>query len=31
VATADSHFEHYAVSARLNTAKNDDENLLELV
>ena len=29
LAAADSNFEHYAVSTRLNTAKNDDEKLLE--
>jgi putative SOS response-associated peptidase YedK len=29
IGSADSNFEHYAVSTRLNTAKNDDEKLLE--
>jgi putative SOS response-associated peptidase YedK len=31
VATADGNFEHYPVSTRLNTAKNDDEKLLQPV
>src|SRR5438552_12337243 len=31
IGSADSHFEHYPVSTRLNTAKNDDEKLLEPV
>jgi putative SOS response-associated peptidase YedK len=31
IGSADSNFEHYPVSTRLNTAKNDDERLLEPV
>ena len=31
IGSADSHFEHYPVSSRLNTTKNDDEKLLEPV
>ena len=31
IGSADSNFEHYPVSTRLNTAKNDDEKLLEPV
>ena len=31
VGAAEANFEHYSVSTRLNTAKNDDERLLEPV